>query len=202
MNVKIKKYIAKQNKTFLKASDANKRVIIAKDVIKHVLSKKFIPSVGNYLRINLNNTIDYSDQKHYLLLDTVQSEVLGKELQEIIGKKTTTCKVCALGSCFLSLVNLEDNYKLSIKKIDNLSENPDITQSEMHEKLGKYFDKRDLSLIEATFEYKNLPFYVRKQLTDLEVNNAAKFGAKYKTESGLLVGIMKNIIKNKGNFKP
>jgi len=83
----------KINKSLTKAE---KRVLIAKDVLKLLGAKRFKAKTGNaYLRVNKNIT-----QKHIDL-----------PLEEIL-KTTKNCEACALGSLFYAHVNRFNQVKV------------------------------------------------------------------------------------------
>jgi hypothetical protein len=200
--VTLAKRIAKRNSAFDKASPARKRIIIAKDVIKQLELKKLIAKTGVYFVPGNFKRVS----AHLFDIDTELEGFKNKELQEVIKKNT--CTVCALGSMFACHIRINDNYKLSENNISKLSGNNRHTpQDEMHELL-KYFGHRQLALIEIAFEISSSigrssgEFDEDDEGDEMLISRALNFGVKYKTAHTRLKGIMKNIIKNKGEFKP
>jgi len=104
----------------------------------------------------------------------------GKDLQEILPK--ITCRVCAKGAILASRVNLYNEFPLDKDTdIDHVAANVSC----------EVFGESQANLIEVTFEG-----YTSWNTA------ASKFHKKYKTSEGTLRGIMNNIIKNNGVFKP
>lgn len=183
---KIKKIATKAPvKPFSRMSKAEKRVAIAKDVIKHIKAAKFKATKGTYLDAG----------------DVYRS---GEELQKII-LDAPTCKVCAIGAVFAADVIKRDNFILTdtcTKCIDS---------DEMKAKTS-YFSKDTLHTMEVAFEKKIITDGVcgegkytaqgyRISYTELG-KRAIAFGKNYRKSQDRLMAIMQNIIKNKGEFKP
>ncbi len=156
---------------FEKLSKAEKRVQLAKDVIKQIGAKKFIPTRGAYLE-NSNSDLnsDIFSEKDY-----------GKQVNELLKNKK--CKVCALGSAFVAGV---------LRANDMVCDTTYVAEGTMRDYLHKYFgfNISELFDIECAFE---------GFLADGEIQN---FYVNYPNKKENLLAIMKNIIKNKGKFKP
>lgn len=100
-----------------------------------------------------------------------------------------TCNVCALGSAFMSLVNIEN--KCTVRKIVNGQIDFD--------RLKEVFGARNMTLMECAFE--STTDYDHGDAEDFEKYAATLFGWKYNDDRMRLEAIMRNIIKNKGDFK-
>ncbi len=87
------------------------------------------------------------------------------------------CEVCVMGSLLLSHIRL--NNKVSIKQLHNVS-----SDGIIHD-LRNSFTKTQLKLMEAAFE-----------------GYSGFSEAGYNTDKECLIAILKNVIKNKGTFKP
>ncbi len=119
---KIGKIITKAQ--FKKMTSAQKRVVLAQDVIQQIKANKLIPHTGDYLWVLGATDADYS-----------------KEADEVFKKRK--CEVCALGAAFVAGVIRCDDLKLDYHNRD-----------EMIDYLKKYFDFSDdqLTKIEDYFE--------------------------------------------------
>jgi len=74
---------------------------------------------------------------------------------------------------------------------------------DIQKKLTPYFPEEQLEMIESAFETKAMIHY--NSGTDNNEDSlmpAIMFGEKYRTDRGRMIAITKNIIKNKGVFKP
>ena len=131
---------------------------------------------------------------------------------------SATCEACAIGACFLSIVN-------KINKLDIGNSEKEFSLREIYCHLIKVFSKQQIILIENSFECGSgglringyngkLKFNqlvigrgVYNELKDTKIsydllNKAISFGRNYQKSEDRLVAIMKNIIKNNGVFKP
>ena len=160
-----------------------KRVLIAKDVIKLIKAKKIVITTGEYF------------------LPHSRYEYVGKQLNKVLPK-IKKCEVCALGGLFYSFVSKYNNYEINdygINKIENYVDG-------MRDTLEDIFSKKQLYLIECAFEQKDIqyncqPLYSLDTITRTE-------GYRYYhdlefdyDDDKALIHIMKNIISNKGVFK-
>jgi len=189
----MKQKLSAKNKAFWRLSKSEKRVAIAKDIIKQISKGKIKPKEGLYIHIKNKKKINNED----IPLDSVFSN--------------NTCQACALGSCFISLVNLGDNLRLSdIEGSESAfyrSWSIEALQDDYNWRkyLRRAFTPRQLSLIESAFEKRGITDE-KDTLTFWNVNDvtskAKEFGRTYKKDNERLIGICKNIIANKGTFKP
>lgn len=180
-----------KNKAFWAKPKAEQCVTVAKDVIKQLEAKFFVAKRGDYLIFDkLKKSINTSTQ-----LDALFSKVKSTN-----GK----CEVCGIGSCFVSLVGLGNNFKsdkLFGETIENGEHSWDVN---MRPLLRKVFSPRQLSMIESAFEQSSYMDNKDKYSDIFESNmmDAIDFGNKYASSHRRLKAIMQNVIKNKGTFKP
>ena len=163
---------------------AEQRIEIAKDVLKHIKANKIIAKTRTYFK------------------PKVRGKHAGKQLKEILPK-IRECKVCALGSIFYSYINRYNNFvipELGISEVEDM----DI---EMRE-LMSMFPESQLHLIETAFESKKFCSRGDMKIYSYETIDKA-IDYRYRNNIGWIYGdekalihIMKNIIKNGGNFKP
>lgn len=218
------KLIEKRNKIFLKASPAEKRIMIAEDTIQQLNSKKIIAEAGVYF----------------------QSDIplkRGKSLQDELIKKQPTCNVCQIGGLFASCVTI--NNDLNIPKEDKdenyfwnySTETEEIEATQMRDYLSKYFSPEQLVLIEIAFEenidiarrmidahksnQKNIKkeslfLKKKKKVEKTKLLVALKFRKRKKInfeehdtvkealrkDNLAMITICKNIISNGGRFRP
>jgi hypothetical protein len=155
--------------------------MIAKDVILQLENKKYIAASGTYFRPSYN---EYTNK--------------GKDLQSILNKPSTTCNVCALGGVFASCVRITDDVK--IDAVGTYSNDRTMRFKLQQEGI---FSEKQLACIEAAFEE-----------WDNNLRYKFRYTLMYRTRKGLkntygidkdkeaMISIMKNIISNKGSFRP
>lgn len=183
----------KGNEVFDKLNKSEKRVAIAKDVIKSLNSNKFSASSGTYFNLR------FKEQQNFL---DSEKESDNLELQTILKSEVVTCDVCAIGGIFASKVNLGNKCKVNVKK-EYFEEGEDIdtpNDQEMVENLKTIFGEKELRAIEYAFEGQDIDETFSK---DEEFPNEKyeDFYDEYDDDTERMIAIMKNIIKNKGTFK-
>jgi hypothetical protein len=167
-----------------KLTKAQMRVAVARDVIKRIRARSIKPTSGLYLNTSFHLDISRND--------------VSKQIIEQLPKK---CEACAIGGMFLSSLRLYNKYKpnkylLTGNANDTLGPVSTLISSvSMREdQLKKYFTDKQLGLIENVFETTHNINHQRINVF-LEKHNKS-------SRAVLLIAIMKNIIKNKGTFKP
>lgn len=192
--------IAKSNKKFANATKAEKRVLIAQDVIAQIEAKIMIGASGNYVKnINLieGSVWDMDD-------DGVKENY----------EKIASCNVCAMGACVMSVTKF--NNKLLFSDTREIEDN-----KKAQGLMAELFSKKQLYLIESAFEGVDDDCirlainmgYNPKQITDKEKEACNVFYTHFGglpnhvsggdvVETKRLLAIMKNIVKHKGTFKP
>ena len=180
----ITKEIAKRNKLFEQASPAQKRVLIAKDVINLIKSGKITPMTGEWVYPSYK---DESDDESF------QKTFLKGNVED--------CECCALGSMMLSCTLFKNKVKVNEVNGGAL-DYPNLAHGHRKDVMGfrGVFPDDQCKLIEIAFEC-GYGYYGPGndgQISD----RAVKFGNKYRTERKRLLAIMNNIVKNKGTFKP
>lgn len=197
MNIinQIKKFFTKDiDKIWHLLTDAEKRVLIAKDVIIQISTNIYKPKTGAY--INLIKTFDEDESLH------------DKDVKSNF-EKIKSCEVCALGSLILSStkyankVNFTDIYNSTFIRNKNIKD-----------LLISLFSSEQLCLIEVAFEKKyqrDSDNFGRTIANDNGYNfdikleediNKAKFIYKnIHNHHDRMIAIMNNIIENKGTFK-
>lgn len=171
---------------FKSLSKSEKKVIVAKDVLKHIKSKKYRANAGQYfLNINLEGGVLDSDG-----------------IKENI-KKIKRCDVCAMGACLLSATSYLN--KLTFHDLPHATDNT----SDSWELLIKIFSAKELTLIENCFEGENgdsgfgikrVGAYLGGAIPDNAIYR--QYYVEFTDDQKRLTAIMKNIIRNKGKFIP
>lgn len=175
--LKLRKYgIKKRNEKFAKASPAEKRVIIAKDILLQLASKRLQASTGVWL-----------DAK----LDVAAWEQKGEAQDIIIDAKS--CNACALGSIFLSTLEHANEFKFNNFK--SINQKAEIHYEQFREYLLGFFEHDQLRAIELAFE-RGAGWYSVSEAKSIKYRDfAAGFGASERLEA-----IMKNIVEHNGEF--
>ena len=168
-----------------KLAKSEKRVIIAKDVLK-------------WLRAPQPNNITVAGGTYFSL---VLAQASSDDARDSISTGISNCVVCALGACFLSHIRVFDEVRSS-----EISESPGrrfFADRLLIESKMPYFSIEQMRLIEAVFEGLEQKFRTARpaHLAIMAFHkNTTKNGAQKTRER--LIAIMKNIIKNDGKFKP
>lgn len=179
-------------KTKAKANPVEMRVAIAKDVLKQLAANKIVASQGVWLKDSKLSDLPAYANERYNKEGIKKLDVC--EYVNAINK----CRVCALGSIFLSSVKLYNNVYMSSTK------DPEIEAANFFEDLSssplkRYFSANQLRYIEATFEGLD---GVHHPNTFKEENYARAFHDLFPSTAERLKAIMQNIIENNGTFKP
>lgn len=177
-------------------TNSEKRVAVAKDVLKQLAARKIKASPGVYLHAELKKGAPGRESDG----GDGYSELTGS-LQDHLTTKVKRCEVCALGAAFVSYVRLfnkvnigdeTDTYGGAIEGYySDLGGEINAYRPELQ--LKRIFSMDQLDLMEAAFEGERGP---------QAYSESFAFYKKYRTPTKRLEGIMRNIIKNKGTFKP
>lgn len=180
-----KTQIKKWNEEFNSLSKPEKRVAIAKDVIKQVKAGKYYPS-------NWYGYIDF---------EKVVDENLS--IQENFDK-IKNCSCCMLGACLLSITKFQNQLKFKDtydeEKLDTGFQG---NNSKITKLLSSVFTPKQQALLEACFEngnYEHAKNAFKISLSPDEVIDCFEFFEKYEHPDERVIAAMENIIKNKGNF--
>jgi len=165
------------NKQFEQLSKAEKRVAIAKDVLKLIKAEKLIPETGSYVENDQLDSILWNN-------DEVDIKKALKELQQ-------PCEVCALGAIF---------YAETIKRNDCVIVGRFVRRDDITKRMKDIFTKGQMIMIESAFESGD--FNELRIVSQGNIELSINFGSQYTEPKERLVAIMENIVKNKGTFKP
>jgi len=172
----------KLNEEFKKATKAQKRVMIAQDVLAQIKTKRYVAESGCWVQPNIKAACE----KNLKDEDSVQ-ELFAK-------KKIKSCNVCALGGLFMSCINLNNNTTVEDLKKEFYIGDFVYDDSKISNGLNRIFTQKQLILIESYFEGSQGYFKGDNEKTLL-------FLESYNDDERLEM-IMQNIIDNNGTFKP
>jgi hypothetical protein len=177
-----------------------KAVLVAKDVLKQIKLKKYIPNAGFYIKKNwgIDDLKDLGLKKK----DDVRNNF----------DKIPQCQVCALGSMLLSCTKLGNRLTFNDVDIINGVRIQRLNKPKIKKLFNSIFDGYQLLLIENAFEGSSFTSdrYAKDilghKLSDSDYNKCNKFYFMYgmyctdESTHNRMVAICKNIIKNKGTF--
>lgn len=153
---------------------AQMRVAIAKDVIKQITAKRLLARKNIYLMAGHTGSQDDAWRTK------LYKQNASTQLNEVLPK---VCQVCAIGAVFVAAV--EKNDALKVGQLYTEDGVRFVTSGTMKKYLRRWFSAAQLYLMEGVFEgWDDSADTLEGDSTDV------------------LVFIMKNIIKNKGTFKP
>lgn len=176
---------------FSKLSKPEKRVAIAKDVLSE-MKRKYIPVAGVYI--------------HYMefIKGVEDSDMESQDIQSNF-KKIKECNVCALGACLMSATKFAN--KLNFCDIGDSVEH--LNNDKVKKLFNSLFTPLQLLMIEIAFEGNGGGDRFAVDVFGLDkyefidiVNECDSFHQRYKNDRNRMTAIMKNIIENKGEFKP
>ena len=176
-------------KEFNQLSAPEKRILIAKDVIKQIELKRYLAKSGSYIELPYTG-------KYRTLYNTNLD--IKQNFEEI-----DNCEVCAMGACILSLTKIKN--KLNFSDIGGTVTS--LNKEKVKSLFNKTFTPRQLLMIETAFEKGTTgdklgrEFYNHRLTLD-EIFKCLNYAKKYSSSKSLLIAIMQNIIDNKGMFIP
>jgi len=176
---------------------AQKRVLIAKDTIKWLNS----------------NNIEAKSGEYFLAPSMgIKIKSLNDKLGAALARTKKSCKVCALGGMFYSMVRRFDKVTVGRGDITNRCLGDYLTfveSSVVFSELGKYFPHHQLAMIESAFEMIDMiDWEDHDHIGDAEVDRSILFAQKPdysgdgKSPASRLRMIMENVVENNGVFKP
>lgn len=116
----------------------------------------------------------------------------GEAGQSELTDEKTVCTVCQLGATMASAVRLFNSVSVSKNGCND---------SEVLITLGHWFEASQISLMEGCFELDN-SWLTEGFAVDADLDAIAAFKRKHKSFHKRSLAIFRNIIANKGEFKP
>ena len=181
------------NEEFKKATKAQKRVMIAKDVLAQIKAKRYFAESGEWVKplwSDDQKSIDIKLDPNSSIKDAFKSKAIN------------SCQVCALGGLFMSCTNLNNNTTVQDMKTEYYLGEVVQDNDKISNGLNRIFTRKQLMLIETYFEggegyFKGYSEYFSYSDEKLLVT----FFKSYHDDERLKM-IMQNIIDNNGTFKP
>ena len=177
--------------TTKKLTAAEKRVAIAEDTIKWLNSRAIKATTGTYFGAPAKG---------------IKVKSYDDKLDLALEKTKGTCRVCALGGMFYSMVRRFDEVTVGIGNIDSQPSSDyflGVDGFSVFDELEKYFSHQQLAAIESAFEQRDMFEYEdHAKMSDAEMVWSQDFTRGAKTPADRLRAIMNNIIENKGKFRP
>jgi len=187
-------------------SPEQRRIVIASDVIAGIKAKRFKPTRGYFVDIVENKFHELAKQESSLWHNRLEEVLKGTSLRDFFNE--TECKVCALGAMFVSMTEVFDE-KSKTGDAFNHELNSNIGYTEIEKAMGRYFEPKQLKLIETAFErgcgWHKIMVYAHPTDLDFYLQGfaAVDFGINLPDDHGeRMMGIMQNVVDNGGTFVP
>lgn len=191
--------IERKNARFESMTPEQRRVAIAKDALKQIEVKRYRPLRGHYVVGS-----EFFDK------NIVNDSRIGEQqVCTVMSDNMPSCQVCARGALFLSSITLFDKlrvnslptlrYRFDNRYLYTSLDNIDLCGADMQVQERKFFSKQQITLIETAFEG-SVIHGNSNGLTEVQIEAAELFSKNYKNSNNRLIAILKNIIKNKGEF--
>jgi hypothetical protein len=204
---KVAAEIRRRNKVFTAASPAQKRVLIAKDVIKQIKAKRFIAAQGSWLWLG-------DKYGNNIAGPFVGEAEPSTQIQAMfLSGAAPTCECCALGGIMMACTLYNNNQTVEDLAADsNIGRNVRLGNA-FSNGLHRFFSRQQLALIECAFEGGRGEFFVNLDSTFSRssllqnvslntLNRALDYEKAYPKADKRMIAIMRNIVKNNGTFKP
>lgn len=177
---------------FSRLKAAERRIAIAKDILKQIKAQNYNIRQGMWLEIDPTQSPGVEENSNIL-----QAALLGGKKTIVTTARPANCTCCAVGAACASAIRLFNRDSLEGNVSDGF-EMKDYQQGMSI--LSKYFTESQVDLLEAAFEQRTDSHH---QTADgYSLAKASEFGWEIDDDTERLVAICKNIIKNKGTFKP
>ena len=162
---------------------AEKKKLVAKDVLAQIKTGKYIPNTGSYIG-SLQSDLKNSD----------------KDIKSNF-RKIEECRVCAVGSCILSTTKFANKLTFNDLEEDFIWER-NKTAKKVKSLVSSVFTTRELALMERCFEG-DTNCYTENQfdyyISSKDKEKCNEFYESTKNSDEALIKIMKQIVKE-GKF--
>jgi len=189
MKKSVLKMVEKRKEQWKNASKAERKILLAKDVLAQLRAKKIKTTTGEWLTFNVGGT----------KWDKKEEEICNLQV-DFLNKNIENCECCALGGLMLSCTLYQNKVNVPVSfgwygsrllevNFNGLKEHDKIAKKQ----LSNIFSLTELKLIESYYECGNgLYGRLGKEFSDFWYDL---------TSEERMIAIMKNIIKN-GKFIP
>lgn len=195
VSAKLRKEIARRKLAWEKAKPAQRRVMVAQDVLDSIEARQIVPGTGCWVRTS----------------DITAGDNESLQVASLSGRGN--CECCAMGGLMLSIVRFTN--KVTVADGYEKLQLATILAGEQKDRVGitKLFHKKQIALIELAFEGGSGFYRANKDgPTSLDAMGMSIFEYqcamdfyRHRSEQGdesRMVDIMKNIVANKGKFCP
>jgi len=197
-NLKMRKEferIQASNAGFKRASKRQKRILVAKDAIEWVKLGLFDPVQGTYFEVE---RVGLNDRPSEFWKESPPKQ-LHEQILERVDEDSNCCRACGIGGLLVAKCMRFDEVEVKT----DLDVNFALPQRACSTGLEDLFSREQLAMIEVAFEvWKRPVMSAFAKLAESERIAAARFGGRFKSSKTRFIGIMNNIIKNDGTFKP
>lgn len=182
-------------KAFSRLGAAEKRIAIANDILKQIKAEKYNIQQGTWLEVDSLDASEPAIRENKAKI--LQSALLGRKQTIVLVAPPANCTCCAVGAACASAIRLfnQDTIPGSIEDGFEMR-----GYDEGLEILKKYFPLDQVDLLEAAFEQRTDSHH--RNASEVRLEDAVEFGGGLDDDTERLVAICKNIIENKGTFKP
>jgi hypothetical protein len=171
-------------KPFKKLSPAQKRVAIAKDVLKQIKRERYDIKLGSFGSLP---EYEYHEDAEKIVAN-----------RKFFQKEDPRCDVCAVGAAICSGIRLFNKVSFTAMGLDS-----DLS----YQLIQNFFSDEQAVLIENAFELGDGAFTPNEideiaDLPEIDTDAAIEFGSNFENRTERAVAIFSNIIRNKGEFIP
>lgn len=191
-----RKKVEGQNKAFAKASKAEKRVLIAKDVISLLALDAIFPTNGVYFKV----------EKEAGEFKVKENDEIQKIFANPLSRSFPACEVCAIGAAMLSTIRMAD--KLKVKDVVVGCSNSSSVID--HETGEESLDDRITGSSEFSLEYDDddspwVNIFGYQMLAEMEKtfeHNHCNMYSDVRDPNLVMFLVYENIVMNKGKYIP
>lgn len=164
------------------------RVYIARDVLAQLQLGKLNPKSGTYLYTKA------------LASANIKERDLKRDVGDVVLREP--CTACAIGSIFACAVHIADHAPLA-GFLDHVTSTGVAHGDVLKQYLDRFFTREQQALIEAAFEHTDIGSQCALAHIDRDTTDAAvRFNHGINSRRVRLTRIMRNIIRNGGDFDP
>jgi hypothetical protein len=192
---KLARSIERKNKAFDAMEPRAKRVAIARDVIENLKSKKLVARAGSYLMVRDGEEFGQPYFNNFYGDDGSNKNGSFQETLNSIPQ----CQVCAKGAIFACTVMRRNQVKNNQVPYNDCY---NWTGDSLFELLGNIFSPMQLRLIEVEFEREDIEWQNHMISGADKIKPLMQLDERFDTDEDRLIAIMKNIIRNRGTFRP
>ncbi len=186
--------ITRRNKIYAAATLAQKRVLIAKDVIAQLKDNRFVAETGTWTDMWSSGDFPHA---------------VGFQ-ETFLTDKSVSCNCCAVGSLFLGCTLYANKLLTDDIRADWSLGEDIISRKKFANGFQKLFSPKQLALIELAFEGQtefvmddeDMDYTAPELSVEEEMAAVGGYYNDFKSPKARLIAIMENIVENNGTFEP